>query len=107
METLTIQTLLQTLFPEKEKAWMDLLTITGIIQLHDFCAQGTAHELLESLNICLQRTWLRPSGKERWDIVDDHLSASQKKEMDRIFNELALYQAIAPTQQNYDAVILM
>ncbi|MFI4957109.1 MAG: hypothetical protein ACHQAX_07885 [Gammaproteobacteria bacterium] len=104
---MNIQDLLKKLFPGKEDAWMSLLTATGIVNLHDFSAEGTPIELIDNLNACMQKLWLRPPGKERWDVIDDHLTESQQKTIFNALQVIGLYDPVEPTQSHYDAVILM
>lgn len=102
-----MQALLSTLFPGKEVAWMNLLTATGVVNLHDFRPEGTPIELIDNLNACLQKLWLRPSGKERWEIIDDHLTESQKVTILNSLKIIGLYDEVNPSLSYYDGVILM
>lgn len=104
---MTIEELFHRLFPGKEGAWLTLLQATGVVHLHHYRQEGTPPELLDMLNACLQKLWLRPAGKERWEIKDDHLSLAQKNDIATALQSIGLYDAVAPTQKKYDGVILM
>lgn len=104
---MTLDTLLKTLFPGKDRAWRTLIDATGIPRLHDYHEEGTFPELIEMLNACFQKLWLRPSGKERWQVKDDHLSDQQKNDIALALQEVGIYKAILPTRKKYDGVILL
>ena len=104
---MNIKELLNTLFPSKADAWMNLLTATGVVNLHDFRTEGTPIELIDNLNACLQKLWLRPSGKERWEVIDDHLTEAQQKTIFAALQVIGLYDPVEPAETHYDSVILM
>lgn len=52
-----------------------------------------------------QKAWLRPAGKERWE-VDDVYSA-RKAELVPLFKDLGLIEEKRPLQQSYDYLLLM
>lgn len=52
-----------------------------------------------------QEKWLRPAGKERWEVDDSY--AARKDELMPMFNAIGLTQEKKPSQIHYDYLLLM
>ncbi len=92
---------------------------SSILSIELFSPNGIPHEtlttLLNSFAISAQtpvqivketqKAWLRPAGKERWE-VDDVYSA-RKEELMPLFKELGLVEEKRPSEASYDYLLLM
>lgn len=74
----------------------EILAITGVEHRND----------LESIVQATQKSFLRPAGKERWEISDDQYAAVESQLMP-LFNKLELIDTLYPTHQHYDYVLWM
>jgi hypothetical protein len=54
-----------------------------------------------------QKVWLRRKGSERWHQVDDEKQIDKRAGFIDLFKQLICWQAIEPTQDHYDYVILL
>jgi hypothetical protein len=52
-----------------------------------------------------QRSWLRPAGKERWEL--DEIAPEKTEQLKAIFAKLGLVQEIKPAAQKYEYALLM
>jgi len=52
-----------------------------------------------------QRAWLRPAGKERWEL--DEIAPEKTEQLKAIFAKLGLIQEIKPSTQKYEYALLM
>lgn len=100
-----IKELLQNLFPEDYQAWMILLEVTD--QLQYFENKDLPSEaLIDLLNDCLQKNWLRPKDKERWEISTKY-TPTQHAVIEAALDQMGLFREIKPTQKKYDCAFLM
>lgn len=69
---------------------LELLEVTGV--QHD----GSLSSIVDAT----QKAWIRPAGKERWQI--GHLPHEQNAEIVRIASDMGFLKEIVPTQDSYD-----
>lgn len=104
-----IQEVMQVLFPQNYQAWMSLLQVTGQLPyFEDKDLPGP--QMVDLLNTRLQDEatgWLRPKGKERWEITAKFMTPSESKIISKAIKQIGLYDEIAPEQKEYDAAFLM
>ena len=93
--------------------------ICQIVSIELFTSNGSAHptlsNLLQTFAITAttpeeivketQKAWLRPAGKERWEV--DDVYGSRKAELMPLFKELGLVEEIKPLCKSYDYLLLM
>jgi hypothetical protein len=60
----------------------------------------------EEMNVIAQRDFLRPKGKERWEIVLNPAYESKKEVLMPLLKELGLLDEVLPTQKNYDYIVV-
>lgn len=67
---------------------------------------NTPHKgTLDSIFTVTQQCWLRPAGKERWEIENRFTNAS--KNLPQLFEKLSLINTIHPSQKNYTYALLL
>lgn len=85
--------------------------------LLDFQNQPTEHlkSLLALFNLpqtdlktivdATQKTWLRPAGKERWEM--EEVAADKTEQLKALFAKIGLIHEMKPSQKNYDYAVLL
>jgi len=66
-----------------------------------------ASELSSYLVNMTQQKWLRPAGKERWELKDSLLLSARRDEIIQLVEKLGFVQEIKPSRQEYDSVLLL
>lgn len=85
----------------KPHDFIDLLKITNCIDVP--LANPTYQDLVE----LTQEKWLRPLGRERWDLTDTDLFKEKRNEILSIVEKLGFIKEIRPSGKAYEAVLLL
>lgn len=75
-------------------------SITALLRAFSISAQ-TPTQIMKAT----QKAWLRPAGKERWEV--DDIYGARKAELMPLFKELGLVEEKKPLQNSYDYLLLM
>jgi hypothetical protein len=75
-------------------------TLTTLLSTFKISAQTPTQTMKET-----QKAWLRPAGKERWEV--DDVYGARKQELMPLFKDLGLVEEKRPLQSSYDYLLLM
>lgn len=73
-----------------------------LLQIMEVPHEGTLKSIVEAT----QKKWIRPAGKERWE-VEDTLTASQRDAVMNFCAKKGFFKEIKPTYLNYDYAIVL
>lgn len=101
---MTIDDLMSSLFPQEYQSWMQLLEITDQLRFldHNFAPS----EMIDQFNHCLQKNWLRPKDKERWELVTQWPS-EQTHAIKKALDHIGIFNEITPRLTHYDCIFFM
>ncbi len=72
-----------------------------LLELMEVPHDGTPSSIVQET----QKRWIRPAGKERWEMAD--LTLEKKEKVLQLADQMGFIQEIRPTKQEYDYVLLL
>jgi hypothetical protein len=88
-----------TAAPTKNFISRDLLVL---LEAMDVPNDGTA----QSIVAATQKQWLRPKGKERWEVADT-LTPEQRKAVIKFYTKNGFFNEVSPQRKSYDYVLVL
>jgi hypothetical protein len=78
----------------------------ALVQLMNIVTEDVKDWTWEEMNTVAQKDFLRPKGKERWEIVLNPYYETKKSTLMPLLRKLGLIDEIRPTQRRYDYIII-